>query len=249
MNIELEVDLVIFMGQSNMAGRGDVSKAPLVPKGYGYEFRAVSDPSKLYDISEPFGISENNILGIYEPNMKTGSLVSAFIIAYYESIQIPIVGISASKGGSSINQWKTKGNYLNDAIIRIKHAEKYLTNNEYKIRKKFMVWCQGETDGDNNMSYVEYKQKLKIMMETMFDNGIEKSFMICIGNNRDDEMKYSNIIKAQIDLCKENKKVILASTKFAEMAKRGLMKDSFHYKQSAYNEVGTDAGKNVALHI
>lgn len=48
----MNVDLVIFMGQSNMAGRGASAEAPLVPKGYGYEFRAVSDPSKLYDINE-----------------------------------------------------------------------------------------------------------------------------------------------------------------------------------------------------
>ena len=28
--------------------------------GHGYEFRAISDPAKLYDVREPFGVNENN---------------------------------------------------------------------------------------------------------------------------------------------------------------------------------------------
>ena len=47
------VDLIMFMGQSNMAGRGVAAQAPKVPEGHGYEFRAVSDPTKLYPITEP----------------------------------------------------------------------------------------------------------------------------------------------------------------------------------------------------
>lgn len=243
------VDLAIFMGQSNMAGRGVASEAPHVPKGYGYEFRAVSNPTKLYDIVEPFGLNENNILGINEPNMKTGSLVSAFVIAYYDAGKMPIVGVSASKGGSSINEWQPEENYFKDAVKRFKSAQTFLCNNGYEIRKKFMVWCQGETDGDNNMQYIEYKRKLQIMMEAMFDNGIEKSFVICIGNHRDKQEQYREIIKAQKDFCKTYENVIMVSDKFIEMAKRGLMKDAFHYKQAAYNEVGTDAGKNASLNI
>jgi hypothetical protein len=33
------------------------------------------------------------------------------------------------------------------------------------------------------------------------------------------------------------------------MAAAGLMKDPFHYVQSAYNTVGEEAGTNVAFHI
>ena len=55
------VDIIIFMGQSNIAGRGSTSEiwpetAPEVMEGAGWEFRAVTDPSKLYPIQEPFGI-------------------------------------------------------------------------------------------------------------------------------------------------------------------------------------------------
>ena len=38
------VDLIFFMGQSNMAGRGDAALAPAVTPGMGFEYRAVTDP-------------------------------------------------------------------------------------------------------------------------------------------------------------------------------------------------------------
>ena len=68
-------DLFLFMGQSNMAGRGISNnnwpeKPPALISGAGFEFRAISDPSKLYPIEEPFGVNENNPKGIFEPNKK-----------------------------------------------------------------------------------------------------------------------------------------------------------------------------------
>src|SRR5699024_2535827 len=74
------VDLIMFMGQSNMAGRGVTSTrwpqtAPLVKHDAGYEFRAISDPTKLHPISEPFGVSENNDASGITETTKTGSMV------------------------------------------------------------------------------------------------------------------------------------------------------------------------------
>lgn len=246
---ECTIDLVMFMGQSNMAGRGTASEAPAVPKGYGYEFRAISNQDKLYDIIEPFGVNENNINGINEPNMKTGSLVSAFVIEYYKLTNVPIVGVSASKGGSSIKEWQPGGSYLEDAIARFNTANTFLNNKGYKVRKKFMVWCQGETDGDKDISPEEYKAKIKTMLEAMFNSGIENCFLIRIGNHRDLPAQYSKIQKAQTEFCNENKKVILVSTKFDEMVEVSLMKAPFHYKQTAYNIVGAEAGKNTAFYV
>ena len=57
------VDLIFFMGQSNMAGRGDAALAPAVPPGMGYEYRAVTDPAQLHPLAEPFGVNENDPTG------------------------------------------------------------------------------------------------------------------------------------------------------------------------------------------
>ena len=81
------VDLMIFAGQSNMAGNGDADQAPEVPEGHGYEFRAVTDPTTLYPVEDPFGIEENREDGIYDiwsdsgTRRKLGDLVPAFMNA------------------------------------------------------------------------------------------------------------------------------------------------------------------------
>ncbi|MFK3936206.1 sialate O-acetylesterase [Alkalihalobacillus sp. NPDC078783] len=98
----MKVDLVLFMGQSNIAGRGVAEDAPRVAEGHGFEFRAITDPTRLYPVTEPFGVNENKDDGITEET-KTGSLVSAFINEYYSITKVPIVAVSASKGGSSID--------------------------------------------------------------------------------------------------------------------------------------------------
>ena len=125
------VDLFLFMGQSNMAGRGIVSEkwaqpAPQIMEGAGYEYRAISAPDKLYPLTEPFGRQENAEDGINDGNMKTGSLVTAFVNACYQKTGVPIVGVSASKGGSSILQWQPGTPYLSDTLRRLAKARRFL---------------------------------------------------------------------------------------------------------------------------
>lgn len=146
------VDLFMMMGQSNMAGRGITSStypqtAPTVQAGHGYEFRAISDPTKLYQIVEPFGVNENNATSGVAETTKTGSMVSAFANEYYDKTGIPIVGVSCSKGGTSISWWQPTGLPLQDAITRFKKAETWLLSNGYTIRHRNMVWCQGKPTG------------------------------------------------------------------------------------------------------
>lgn len=143
-----EVDFFAFMGQSNMAGRGIAEQAPSVPQGHGYEFRAITDPSTLHPITEPFGKDENLLSGIYEPGMKTGSLISAFVNSCYQQTGVPIVGVSASKGGSSIAEWAPGSSFYSDAASRTRQCLIWLQNHHINVRHRSMVWCQGCTDGD-----------------------------------------------------------------------------------------------------
>lgn len=136
------VDLIIFMGQSNMAGRGVSNetwpaKAPTIIDGAAWEFRAVSDPTKLYPVAEPFGYNENRS-GISETN-KTGSMVTAFCNSYYTKCKVPIIAISASKGGTTTEQWQPSGNLLPEAVLRFNQAHSFLISNGYTIAHKYMV--------------------------------------------------------------------------------------------------------------
>lgn len=245
-----EYDLIMFMGQSNMAGRGVVSEKwpqPAVEckRDAGYEFRAISDPTKLYYIEEPFGANENNPKGINEPGMKTGSLVSAFVNSYYEASGVPVIAVSASKGGSKIASWQGNDDYLTDAVERFKKTEEYCEANDIAIRHRFMVWCQGESDGDAGTDGEEYHRLFLNMLDKMLAVGIEKCFLIIIGEyNGNGDIDYSTIRNVQLGIAEDNEDVVLASNDFYKMKERGLMKDAFHYYQQAYNEVGSIVGMN-----
>lgn len=249
------IDLFMFMGQSNMAGRGQTSETwsetyPTIIDGAGYEFRAITDKTILYPITEPFGVNENKDGGINDGILKTGSMVTSFVNAYYKNNGgVPIVGVSASKGGSSISEWNEI--YKQDAVQRLRDCINFLNRNGYIIRHKYILWCQGETDGDLATSKNDYINGLNNLLSTMLNEGIEKMFMVRIGNcNIHDSLdRYSNMIRWQTEFSQTNENVVMVSTDFAGMRDRGLMKDNFHYYQKGYNECGTYAGINTALYV
>lgn len=248
------VDLLIFMGQSNMAGRGVVNsshpeQAPNVIEGAGYEYRAVSDPTRLYPISEPFGVAENNQSGINDGTKKTGSLVSSFVNAYYCTCGKVVVAVSASQGGTTSTNWLPSGILLPDAVQRLTDAVAFLQSHGYVVDHKYMVWCQGESDGDEGQSAATYITNFRNILDTMKIAGIEKCFLIRIGKyNGQGTTDYSTIINAQNELCQDNDDIVMASTALASFKEKGLMKDDFHYYQDAYNIVGTYAGRNAGLY-
>ena len=254
-SVRMTVDLFMFMGQSNMAGRGIVTRehsegVPKLTEGAGYEYRAISSPDRLYAISEHFGCFENREDGIDDGNMKTGSMVTAFVNAYYEKTGIPIVGVSASKGGSRIDQWQPESGFLNDAIARLNAAVEFLNASHYFVRHKYMLWCQGESDGDISKSGERYRQEFEKMLESMLQAGIEKCFLVRIGHyNGFGRQDYSEIMAAQDIIAQNNENVVMVSKLFGEMKERGLMKDDFHYFQAAYNIVGREAGENTADYV
>ena len=250
-----EYDLFFFMGQSNMAGRGITNakwqqKAPKLIEEAGVEFRAISDPTKLYEIEEPFGVYENNPNGIYEPGKKTGSMVTSFVNAYYEKTNRSVLAVSASKGGSVIESWQGNRDYLSDALERLKLTENFCKEQDIKINHKYVVWCQGESNGDAGTSSEEYKSKFQNLQSQLKEAGVEHIFLIAIGKyNGEEETDYSVIHDTQLEIASENKGVTLVSDSFQHMKERGLMKDAFHYYQQAYNEVGTEAGEKVGAYV
>lgn len=250
-----QYDLFLFAGQSNMAGRGVTSErwpepAPALLSGAGYEYRAVSALDRLYPIAEPFGAAENDPQGIFEPGMKTGSMVTAFVNAYYTGTGTPVVGVSASKGGSEIARWQGQDDLLSDALQRLDRAGRYLERENIPVRHRYLLWCQGETDGDHGTELAVYKERFRKLLTRMRAHGIEKCFLVAIGEyNGDKGYDYTAIHQAQLELARELPDVVLVNDDFRTMRARGLMKDSFHYYQQAYNEVGTAAGRAAAAYV
>ncbi len=247
-----EADLILFMGQSNMSGAGgNAAEAPKLIKGAGYEYRAISSPDELHVLAEPFGENEHRegFLDDRELIQRGGSLVTAFVNAYYRETKERVVAVSASRGSAQISSFN---NYLvEDVIERLEGAKHTMMEQKVNIRHIYMVWFQGETDayvGTEKERYIGGMQKL---LNTLQPYGVEKCFVIQIGNA---EMEGESVDTAamheiQETLCETDDNFILVSVLPREISKPPYMEDGIHFTQAGLNLIGEDAGKNAGIYV
>ncbi len=245
---DIVVDVFIFMGQSNMSGNGgNPEEAHEVTEGAGYEFRVISDPTKLYSLVEPFGFYENKPLGISDGTAKRGSLVSAFVNKYYEHTNVPVVAVSCSQGATNTAYWTNPG-AMGDAVNRLTSTVDWLNQNGYEVRHKYMVWLQGESDAIFGFSQAMYATNMDIIVNSMIAYGVEKCFMIRIGRSRSNPVFCDEIQKVQTEICKNDPRFMMASTMLGGFDV-SYMIDEWHYDQRALNMVGEDAAKNISYYV
>lgn len=264
----MKTDLILFAGQSNMAGRGNAGEAVSCEGCMGYEFRALSDPSRLYPLEEPFGVRENNPRGMDDGRKKTGSMVSAFVRKYCELTGHAVIAVSASKGGSSSAQW-IKG-YAADAAMRLGRAKEYLDRKEIALAHVYVVWSQGETDGDKGLDSEQYRKSFQTIWRVLQEAGVEKCFLVQTGHfnyaayphgargirGAELDRRYGVIRETQKSMCAGICEGVLGESgqsalpdvymaaSFAPYLH--LMKDMYHYRQQAYNQVGETAAEKAA---
>ncbi|MBR5359847.1 MAG: hypothetical protein IK123_03060 [Lachnospiraceae bacterium] len=242
------VDLIMFMGQSNMSGTGgNAQYAPKVPEGYGYEFRAISDPTRLYPIEEPFGINENVPGAISDlPIAKKGSMVSAFVNRYYELTGVPVVAVSASSGGRDTAFWMSDA-VEDDFAERQKRAQVWLESNNYYIRKQYVIWLQGESDAEDGLTPELYNQNMDNIIRFLFVGGLQKVFIVTPGRTLTGKYFFDNIVYSQINMCRTSGYYALATTVLCSVSTE-YMVDEYHYNQSVLNVVGREAAESAAYY-
>lgn len=259
-NINDTVDVAVFAGQSNMSGRGTAADATVCDVNAGFEYKSVSNPTTLVPIQEPFGLNEDRENGIYDYNSdgttkRTGSMVSSVVDAYYKNTGRQLVAVSASIGGTNTTQWKNT--YISDAVKRLDDTKKFLEVNGIKVGRTFVVWCQGESDGDAKTTAENYKSNTKDIFNTFKEHGAENCFMVQIGHynyvkysgNKDGltgaewDEKYGIIRMAQAELCESDNDFTLVGSFEPYITD---MKDRYHYNQATYNAVGKTVGENIA---
>src|SRR5574344_752211 len=135
-------DLVIFMGQSNMAGRGECADASVCFPGHGFEYKAVTAPDRLCPVAEPFGKDQdtdavNDFDNTGKPRRK-GDMVPALMESYYSACGVPIVGTACSRGGTSTVYW-TSPAVLSESVSRLQAAKDFLKKTGCTVRHIYMV--------------------------------------------------------------------------------------------------------------
>ncbi|MCR5672908.1 MAG: sialate O-acetylesterase [Lachnospiraceae bacterium] len=244
-----DVDLIFFMGQSNMSGAaGDASLAPHVPESAGMEFRAVSDPSTLYPITEPFGINENDPSGLHEfPGAKKGSLVSAFVNEYHELTGRRVIAVSISMGATDMKAWMSPG-AVADVKTRYDRSLKYLKDNGYNVGHIYALWLHGESDAIEGTDPGVYRTDLDDIMRPLFIGGLQKVFIITPGRTIDYKDIFLNIIDMQKQICAESGYYAIGTTVLTGVSTE-YMRDQYHYNQHVLNLVGIETARSVAYYM
>lgn len=144
-----DLDLFLFIGQSNMAGRGYITD--------NYK-----DNIKNTYLLTPNGYMEpaRNPLNKYSTIRKRLDLQGvgpaySFAKAMTDKTGRPLGLVVNARGGSSINSWMkgAKDNYYDEALSRIRQAMKFGT-------LKAIIWHQGESDSNDPTTYMLKLQEL-----------------------------------------------------------------------------------------
>lgn len=246
------MDVILFMGQSNMSGaNGDASQAPELIKGAGYEYRAITEPERLFVLEEPFGENEHRegALDDREILERRGTLVTSFVNAYYEETGTPVAAVSASRGSSSLNGWLNKG-LKEDAAQRLEGSKECLKKEKIRIRHIYMVWFQGEADVNLKLTKEEYKEGLNALVSYMGEQGVEQCFLIQMGTDGENSEYHQAVMQAQLEVCEESEQITLASKLPCELNGTD-MKDrgKIHFTQKALNLIGADAGAHTGAWV
>lgn len=246
-------DIFVFMGQSNMGGRGDAAQSVVCGQGHGYEFKAVTDPTTLYEMTEPFGVDENND-GINDAGKKSGGLVSAFTEAYYKETGVPVIGVSASQGGTNSMEWQPGNGLLDEAQRRLSLCLDYMASqDEFTVRHIYCLWLQGEADAGRQTPLADYSERMENVFAGMREIGAEHFFVISIGSyieevNAEYKVRYRAFGELQQQMCENSENMTFVSKKLMDMPEKYMHKNN-HFLQPAYNVVGNDAGKNTAYYV
>lgn len=238
------VDLIVFAGQSNMTGRGNSANAPKLPDGAGYESKTVTKAGSLSVLKEPFGVGQDRN-SLDDSGLRTGSMVTSFVQAYYQKTQTPVVAVSATIAGSGCVSWSTI--HYKEVAARVKQAQKALKKRGLKVENCYLVFMQGENDGFAGTSQNFYKKRILQMFRNLQKScSVEKCLLIRIGSYTEDPDLYADIVKAQTDLCRNNKDFVLVSLKAASLKSSYYQEDGIHLTQKGLNILGKEAGSNAA---
>lgn len=247
-----EADLILFMGQSNMSGaEGNADLAPKLIKGAAYECCTITNPEVLEPLTEPFGAEEHregylDDRGLLE---RQGTMVTAFVNAYYQETKERVVAVSASRGSARISSYNE---YLyEDVIWRLETAKETMEAQNVNIRNIYMVMFIGETDAYLETDGETYIGEMQQLLNKLQPYGVSKCFVIQTGNVVMEGIQVDTleIQQAQEQLCKEDPNFVLISTLPKEFTGQEYLPDLIHFNQEALNKIGTDAGKNMGKYV
>lgn len=251
------MDILIFMGQSNM--QGSTGEACFLPATDGvWEYRYLTDG--LVPLVSPVGedMGDGLLAGAAFGN---GSLPPYFCKYYAEKRGGEVVAIHAAKGATAIDEWSAGGDRFNLAVDKICAGLKKCADNG-PIERVFVIWLQGESDALRFMPCEEYKQKL-----INFKNALKEKFDFCKfgiirvgyfawlsdwadGEPERKKLADENIMRAQEEAVEADDDFVMLTTVTERLSQdeKYLNPEEFgpHYNNAGMDIIGKEAAETLA---
>lgn len=261
-----EATLVIFAGQSNSIGW---SQDP--------QITTVTTPGRAYDYRDAGATGAWLPIGRTMVGRVQGGPQSAFTEAWTAGaggvalcVSVAVNGatmIDASKTAQSGNAatlgYESLGGgtwdltvganslytQANGAKVQIDKAIASAAANGFVIRKRVVVWVQGETDAGANASTANYTPRLVALIDRfVVDYAIDGFLIAALGvASASPTAAWANIRQGQVDAAAARPTV--ATMAFTDTpnffaAGKNVAGDSLHYTQQGYNEMGAGLAAN-----
>ena len=213
MNHNNSPDVYLLLGQSNMAGRAELTKVELVPMNNclllnkaGY-FQTAQNPLNQFS-----SIRKN----IKMQKLGPGYSFCQSMIAH--NIEQKIALVVNAKGGSSINEWQKGTHFYQQALMRAKQALRM-------GNLKGILWHQGESDTKSPNGYLK---KLTQFIQDFRDDLQQPNVPVVLGEIYQNEVINKQI--RQIPSMLKNTRVVSAENL--------TTKDGLHFAHDSVIELG-----------
>lgn len=242
------VDLFTMSGQSNMQGQSESLVPFAIPEGEAYEYKLLTDT--LATVQHPFGETIGSLLLAAHDGF--GSLSPKFASSYYAKTGVVPLMVGAAKGASTIEEWLKDGSVpaRYAKVVEKTNAAVVCANaNGLRVRGKYFVWLQGESDGIAGTTKAAYKTMfMQLWNDIKTDCGFDKCFIIRVAKFY--AYTVLPIIEAQEELAVENEDIIMLTRITGTFDITSVyMQSNWHYSNVGYDMVGTIAGANAGNYI
>jgi hypothetical protein len=226
------LDIIFFIGQSNMAGRSPIEDYSILPNVYlmnaDGNFEPASQPLNKYSNIR----KELKIQGVSPSNNCMLSLQKSF--------NKPMGLVQNAQGGSVINQWFKPGKINYDSsLIRAKEAQKH-------GKLKAIIWHQGSSDAKDAKqdNFVSYKAKLKEMVENFRKDLNEPELPFICGelSEREDFIAFNKEVIQKV-------KEYIPNSDYVSSKGTSLLEDNIHFDAESANKLGNRYAEKVLLFL
>ena len=136
---------ILMIGQSNMAGRGDIGDVPKINNNACFMLRN----GRWQKMHEPI----NPDRPIFESKYKSGiGLAASFADDLNKATDLPIGLIPCADGGTSIEEWEKGGLLFDHAVMQAGLAKR-------TSHLSAIIWHQGENNCINEESFEHYRER------------------------------------------------------------------------------------------